>query len=384
MRRRALLGLLAVGGTAGCLRLEGGGGTETNATGTGRAATVDTATATATDTATETETTERGDPTYPFGLSDDGVDTYLYSTCQTATSELSYRAAYTKIDVGSGDLLWQREYDVSEGTALGHWNRNGGGPVDAYHSVGGDFLWREEVGDGYTYGVSSRPRFKEIFWAEEFQPLLKGLAWGTPERVNDDRPAIWEVPADSVGETVRSPGHMGGELKSVGGARLRVDENGVIRLLQAVYDSSDAGGNVRRKRFRFELSDVGAVSLSAPSWVETAREKHPEFSAQLTDDRKYVRLTMESGSIATDSRISLFEGPDRGRKFVGRTDREVSAGDELYLHAESDSGKFNDAGIGYGQRSAVGTPPTLDGEYHVVAFRRDTKYEPGVDVAPPG
>ena len=345
---------------------------------------MDTTTATATDTATEPETTERGDPTYPFGLSDDGVEPYLYSTCQTAVSELSYRAEYTKVDVESGTQNWQREYEAAEGTALGHWNRKDGGPVDAYHSVGGDFLWREAVDDGYTYGESARPRFQEIFWAEEFQPLLKGLAWGTPERVNDDRPAIWEVSADSVGETVRSPGHSEGELKSVEGARLRVDENGVIRLLQTVYVSSDARGNVRRKRFRFELSDVGAVSLSAPSWVETAREKHPDFSAQLTDDRKYVRVTMESGAMAPGSRISVFRLPDRDRKYVARTDREVSVGDELYVHAQTDSGKFNDAGIGYGQRSAVGTPPTLDESYHVVAFRRDTKYEPGVDVAPPG
>jgi len=55
----------------------------------------------------------------------------------------------------------------------------------------------------------------------------------------------------------------------------------------------------------------------------------------------------------------------------------------LYVHARSDSGEFNDAGIGYGQRSAVGTPPTLKDEYHVVAFQRDTKYGPGVDVARP-
>lgn len=346
---------------------------------------MDTATATATDTATDSdpETTERADPTYPFGMSDDGVDSYLYSTCQTAVAELSYRAAYTKVDVESGELMWQREYEAAENTALGHWNRKGGGPVDAYHSVGGDFLWREAVGDGYTYGESTRPRFQEIFWSEEFQPLLKGLAWGAPERVNDARPAVWEVTADSVGETVRSPGHSEGELKSAEGARLRVDENGVIRSLQAVYVSSDARGNVRRKRFRFELSDVGAVSLSAPSWVDAAREQHPEFAARLTDDRKYVRLSMESGSMAPDSRISVFELPERQRKYVARTDREVSAGDVLYIHAQTDSGKFNDAGIGYGSRSAVGTPPTLDEAYHLVAFRRDTKYDPGVDVSPP-
>ncbi|MFC6954416.1 hypothetical protein [Halorubellus litoreus] len=385
MRRRALLGALAVGGTAGCLRLEGGSGT-TNATGTDGAGmgTVETATATATATETEPETTtERGDPTYPFGLSDDGVESYLYSTCDSAVAELSYRAQYTKVDVESGSQKWHREYEAADGIALGHWNRKGGGPVDAFHTIGGDMLWREEVADGDTYGLSTRPSFEEIFWAEEIQPLLKGPAWGSPERVNDDRPAVWEVRADSVGETVRSPGHSEGELKSIEGARMRVDENGVIRRIEAVYDSSNFEGEVRRHRFRFEVSDVGAVSLSAPSWVETAREERPDFSAQLTDDRKYVRLTMESGSIASDSRISVFQQPDAARKYVARTDREVSAGDELYIHAKTDSGKFNEAGIGYGTRSSVGTPPTLDERYHVVAFRRDTKYEPGVDVAPP-
>ncbi|WP_227132913.1 hypothetical protein [Halorubellus salinus] len=384
MRRRALLGVLAVGGTAGCLRLEGGDGTtaRTGTAGTAEDA-VETATATATEADPET-TTERGDPTYPFGLSDDGVESYLYSTCQTAVSELSYRAEYTKVDVESGTQNWHREYEASDGAALGHWNRKDGGPVDAYHPADGDMLWREEVDGGYTFGLSRRPTFQEIFWSEEFQPLLRGLAWSAPERVNDDRPAVWEVTADSVAETVRSPGHSEGELKSVEGAQLHVDENGVIRRLQTVYVSSDQRGNVRRKRFRFVLSDVGAVSLDAPSWVDTARERRPQFSARLTDDRKYVRLTLESGSMAPGSRISVFQLPERQRKYVARTDREVSAGDVLYIHAQTDSGKFNDAGIGYGQRSAVGTPPTLDEAYHVVAFRRDTKYDPGVDVAPPG
>jgi hypothetical protein len=382
MKRRALLGALAVGGTAGCLRLEGGGGDETSATRTATAATESVETTTATETEPET-TTERGDPTYPFGLSDDGVEPYLYSTCQSAVADLSYRASYSKVDIESGTRNWHREYEAADGAALGHWNRKDGGPVDVFHPVSGDMLWREEIDGGYTFGLSRRPSFQEIFWSEEFQPLLRGLAWRSPERVNDARPAVWEVPADSVAESVRSPGHSEGELKRVEGARLRVDENGVIRHLQAVYEASDMRGNVRRKRFRFSVSDVGSVSLAAPSWVETARERRPELSARLTEDRKYVRLTVESGSMGPGSRISVFQLPDRERKYVARTDREVAAGDVLYLHAQTDAGEFNDAGIGYGQRSAVGTPPTLDAQYHVVAFRRDTKYEPGVDVTPP-
>lgn len=33
--------------------------------------------------------------------------------------------------------------------------------------------------------------------------------------------------------------------------------------------------------------------------------------------------------------------------------------------------------------TAFASSTMLDDEYHVVAFRRDTKYEPGVDVAQP-
>ena len=54
MKRRALLGALAVGGTAGCLRLEGGGGDETSATRTATAATESVETTTATRVAAET------------------------------------------------------------------------------------------------------------------------------------------------------------------------------------------------------------------------------------------------------------------------------------------------------------------------------------------
>lgn len=389
MRRRALLGLLAVGGTAGCLRLEGGDGTTTATTGTGAGTeTVETATATdaATDPATETEpetATEREEATYPFGVSEDGVDPYLYSTCQSAVAELSYRSQYTKVDVESGTRKWAREYEADGGAALGHWNRKNGGPVDAYHPVGGDMLWREEVEGAFTFGLNSSNAFENVFWDEELKPLLEGPAWSAPERVNDDRPAIWELTADSVGKTVRSPGHMQGELKSVEGARLRVDENGVIRRVDAVYEASNLDGNVRRYRFRFVVSDVGSVSLSTPSWVKTARENRPRIGARLTDDRKYVRIAFESGSIAPGSRISVFDHGDSDRKYVGHTDREVSTGDVLYVHARTDTGHFNEAGIGYGDRSAAGTPPTLDSEYHVVSFRRDTMYHPGVDVAPP-
>jgi hypothetical protein len=389
MKRRALLGLLVAGGTTGCLRLEGGGGTTgvTRTTG-GATEADDTATDTPTvDATTESEpdtATERADPTYPFGLSEDGVEPYLYSTCQSAVSELSYRVQYTKVDSESGTQRWHREYEAEGGAALGHWTRKSGGAVDAFHPVSGDMLWREAVGDGdYTFGLSRRSSFQEVFWSEELQPLLKGPAWGPPERVNDDRPAIWELTAESVGETVRSPGHMDGELKRVEGARLRVDENGVIRRIETVYESTDFEGNRRRYRFEFRVADVGSVTLTAPSWVDRAQERRPKLKAQLTDDRKYVRLTVDSGSIATGSRISVFDHGDSDRKYVVYTDREVSSGDVLYLHALTDTGKFNDAGIGYGERAAVGTPPTLESTYHVVAFRRDTKYGPGVDVTPP-
>jgi hypothetical protein len=383
MRRRALLGLIAVGGTAGCLRLEGDEGTSTEATSSAVSATEsgDTATETATETEPEA-TTERADATYPFGLSEDGVDPYLYSTCQSAVAELSYRSQYTKLDAESGSQKWHREYEADGGAALGHWNRKDGGAVDAYHPVGGDMLWRERVGDGYTFGLNGTPTFQNVFWDEELQPLLKGPAWSAPERVNEDRPAIWEVTADSVGESVRSPGHMEGELKAVEGARLRVDENGVIRRVEAVYEASNMQGDVRRYRFRFEVTDVGSVSLSEPSWLETARERRPRFAARLTDDRTFVRVTVEQGGIAAGSRISVFDR-DIERKYVGHTDRALTAGDVLYVNARSDSGKFNEAGISYGEPNAVGTPPRLDSKYHLVAFRRDTKYHPGVDVAPP-
>lgn len=393
-----MLGLIGIAGTAGCLRLEGDSGTTARTTASSTTAmATDTATATATateaettvadesTTSQETETTERsGDPTYPFGLSDDGVEPYLYSTCKTAVSDLAYRSQYTKLDAKSGNRKWHREYEAEGGAALGHWQRKNGGTVDAFHTVGSDMLWREAVSDDYTFGLTPSGTFENIFWDEELQPLLKGPAWSEPERVNEDRPAIWKLTADSVGQSVVSPGHMEGELKSVQGARLNVDENGVIRRVEAVYDASDLEGNVRRQRFQFEVSEIGAVSLSEPSWLESAKERRPRVAARLTDDRRYVRLSVETGAIASGSRISVFDRGDRERKYVGYTDREVGSGDVLYVYAKSDSGKFNKSGIGYGERSATGTPPLLDSEYHLVSFRRDTMYHPGVDVAPPG
>ncbi|NHN43271.1 hypothetical protein G9C85_16765 [Halorubellus sp. JP-L1] len=382
MRRRAVLGILGTVGTGGCLRLAGET-TTTRQSATTAASARSAAPATATEPSTTTEEWS-DEPSYPYGLADDGVSPLLYDTCVQSLSGRAFRARYTKVDAERATRKWDRTFAVADRQAVAQWTRNQGGLVDMFRT-GNEGLWREDLGDAYTYGRDAGGfSMREIVWDKELEPLISAPAWGSPERTNDARPAIWTVEADGLETPNVAPGYVEGELRAVDSASLRVDETGVIRSFEASYTVYDANADdTRSYTFRYLTRDLGSVAVSEPEWTATARQQRPTASASLTDDRRFVRLRVESGGlIATDSRISVFEeGTDR--KFVTHTQSSLEEGDVAYLYRTSDEDRVEQGTVVVGERPSDVTPLALDGEYSLSAFRKDTNYFPRIQVSAP-
>lgn len=382
MKRRALLGSLGAIGLAGCLRLSARETATTRTDAGTRSAT--TATSSATERSTTVEEEWSGDPSYPYGVSDDGVNAFIYNACKRALTGISFRTAFTKVDAERASRKWDKEFAVGSGRAVGQWARTDGGLVDMFRGTTGS-VWREDLGDAYTYGEDGgRYSFSKVVWQKELGPLLSGAAWGPPERANDDRPAVWVIEATELDASSRAPGHMTGELRAIDSASMRVDERGIIESFDASYTVYDEVANETRSfRFRHRLSDLGAVDVREPSWVETARRRRPTVEASLTDDRRFVRVEVtDGGPIVTDSRVTVFADGEDSR-FITYTPSALGEGDVAYLYRSRDDERVQRGSVEVGGRPSDASPATLDGEYSLSAFRKDTNYFPRIQVSSP-
>jgi len=374
--------MLGTLGTAGCLRLAD------EETSTRATATAGRSRATPSETATEASTTTEAwsdEPSYPYGLDEDDVTPLLYNTCVQALAGRSFRARYTKVNTDRASRKWDREFAVADRQAVAQWTRNEGGLVDMFRD-GSEGVWREDLGDAFTYGRDAGGfSIREIFWDKELEPLFSAPAWQSPVRANEDRPAVWTVEADGMAVPVDAPGYVVGELRDVEGASLRVDETGVVRSFEATYAVYDANADETRSfTFRYRTSDLGSVTVREPDWTAVARRERPRVSASLTEDRRFVRLRVEDGGpIVTGSRVSVFDERSDA-KFVTYPRSPIGVGDEAYLYRTGDEGRVERGSVAVGGRPADVTPTTLDSEYSLSAFRRDTNYFPRIDVASPG
>jgi hypothetical protein len=356
MKRRRVLAVLGTVGTGGCLRLtnsddESTAGTRSSTTRTATEASTETATVTTTRTDTETETrtetrettTEEPEPApYPEGLSADGVGEYLYPVHESTLSATNFHVEWSKFDRSVGEFKWRKRYDFEVGQALGRaMTRPMGGPADVYRANGLGALWREDLGDGYTYGADSHGwDSRETMWDVEIRPLVQAGVWGAPERVNVERPAVWEVSADSVVDSAPAIGYYDGETVGLSGT-LRVDERGFIRGVEATHrlrPSGSSAGEVREFETSFAVDSVGDVSVSKPSWLSTAKERRPEVSASLVDDGRYVELTLEDGNrIEANSVLSVWDEA-LGSSPDARLSEPMASGEKIYLYRdETDS-----------------------------------------------
>ncbi len=370
MRRRALLGGLGTGVVGGCLRLSGngdGGATDGGSGSTG-------------DGGQSTAVVGSSDVEFPVGLSEEGATSFLYSTHVEALRETSFHVQWAKLDRSHSAIKWRKEYRADPDGAIGNWNRDPGGPVEIYRFPGGSF-WREELGDRYSYGKDVKPDwFRTVLWAVEINPLLEAFRWNGPERVNESRPAVWEVTAADVETPSTVPGYHRGRLLSVDSATLRVDERGIIRSARGTYRIEDDDGTEFEYEIRYSIDSLGTISVEEPSWLATARDRRPRATAELTEDKRFLRFTIEDGNrLEGDSRISIFKIPQPGKTVI-QLDEPVEPNEPAYLYRSGPDDGFSEGAI------ARGSPPTdvsvtpFDGTYQVTALRRTTNYLPRVDV----
>ena len=381
MDRRRALAVLGTAATCGCLRLES---EPTQTTGDAATRQPGSATATTKNAETSTRSTDRDvettseSPTYPSGLSEDGAEFYLADFHESVLEATSFRAEWSKLNRDDGSFKWRKHYESEPGRAVGRATaRAMGGPADVYRTADDGTLWRENLGDDYTYGrESSNWHVRHVVWREEITPLVRGVSWSSPERVSDGRPAVWETSAVSVRDASQSPGYLDGELLDVS-ARLRVDERGFISSLEATYrvQMSDArGGDVRRFQTSFTVDAVGETSVSEPAWASTAASRRPRISAPVTEDGRYVALTVESGNrIEANSIVTVYaEASDAS--YGLRLDAPIESGETVYLYRFTDSASFPQLRLSRGGRPDSDPPLAFDGTLDVWARRATLLY----------
>jgi hypothetical protein len=378
---------------AGCLRLSQGdeGGTSTTQAPPteDESRSVPTATeATSPEQETETTPVPPADVPYPTGLSEDGVDEFLYATHTRALRGTSFRTEWTKLDKTNSRFLRDKEYRAEFGEALGSWVRIGGGDVDIYRGDNGAF-WRENLGDRYTYGHEQDGYdLHWIAWGEEIEPFLAVGDWSAPEIIDENRPVVWEVTTDSTTSETPVPGYNeGGTLLSISSASMTIDENGMVRSLNAQYRIDNPGPEKEEIALEsnFAIDGLGIdISVDEPSWVATARNQIPSVSASLSADRKFVRFVIESNDrLEAGSSVAVREvGSDNRRFYVDLTE-PIEPGVPVYMYRTEDGPRSVPGGLSRDDPPTAVSPLTLSESYEIFARRRTTTVFSPVDVSPP-
>ncbi|WP_435316794.1 hypothetical protein [Haloarchaeobius sp. TZWSO28] len=375
MKRRALLGSLPAVAAAGCLRLtsgdEGATGTDTGATATQ----ADTATTTATETEPpETTTASTGEPDLPDGLAEDGPEDYLYAFHVKELQQASFRVSWTKINTNRSFVKWQKEFAVESSTSLGSFTRgDSGNPVDIYRS-GTDAYWRENMGDHYTYGNDEEGfDIGAVTWDQEIEPLLTAGEWGAPTFVEDGDDPMWELETDTVADESAIPGYHRGTIQSID-ATMRVDQNAVIRSVDAATTIQDRDGEEIQYVSEFSIDALGEASVSEPEWLPDAKAGVPKVSASLTDDNRFVRLVIEGGvAFEPNSTVMLFAEGQEEATHRG-LDQPIDPGVETYLYKADDWDQTSHMNVARGSKPTGVTPAEFSPPLRFAARRETNTY----------
>ena len=379
--RRAFLTTIGAIGFGGCLRFSTDGETVTQSptprppTGTEGAVTTGTATPAPTADGTPTATPEA---TFPDGLSEEGVSSFLFSTHQQTLSRRSFRAAWTKVNRSASVMKWQKEYHVESGQSLGRWTRESGAPVEMYRYPLGDY-WREDLGPRYTYGQdeSANQGHPPETWGIELEPLIRAVDWSAPTRVEEDRPAVWAVSAETVADRSAIPGYHIGEIIAIESGRLRVDEHGVIQRVEAAYRIRKADGTELDYEIQYAIDQINQVTVTEPDWLSTARDRVPELDARRTDDDRAIRIELVSGNqLEPRTRLFADEEETANTGFGVTLAEPVTAGEPVFLYQPADAPAegFVDGGITRGSPPDADAAQDLTTRYGVMARREATQY----------
>lgn len=367
MRRRQVLALLGVLGIEGCLRLAEGGRTPTRIPSPARSPTA-TPTETPTDPLTPFDTESPSPSQTPSiveqvdGLTVSGPTPDLADTHRRALDTVSYEARWHDENVTTGEVTRDRTWNVADGRALGRWTHEG----DVAMYLAEEGYWREDLGSQVTYG-HHRNGYDPHRLARTgmVRTLLRGGSWAPPELIESPPPGLFRIVAVGVDEDEPLNREFGGSSVASFAAEARVDGRGIVHRLVLDLETVVDGN---RKEWHVDLQwDPTDVSVSAPSWLATARERAPQVSARITDDRGFVVLTHEGGNpMLPMTQVTVYDR-DAGANFgIEPFDSPIEAGDTVYLWKRADEGVLTHS---FGEPSNA-DPVTLSASrYDLWAFR---------------
>lgn len=364
-RRRVLVagGLASVLGLSGCLRLSQAEGTGTGTSGgatatTARATTTDGATTEAsTDTETGSETTaDDGEATYPPGVSDDGVTEALVlehrqrTTGQSRTVETEYMGfnrRTTKLD-GSGRM----RVESSRGPETYVEDRQ----LYQRLTLGGQAV--------YAYDDELRFEFRPtvLSGTDLLEALVRGGAFAPVGEQTRDGETLFvleadEIANDSVLEESRTVSRYFRQselpLNSFSGSALATAD-GLVREMEAFLQGDGDGGT-----FAVNTSDVGATSVTTPSWKDAAKRKAAAFDASLSADGSSIELVQTGGqAIGTETDVRFqIDAFDRADYFNGRYQGSTSEGTTFYLYKTDETTEFGSPKLGVSKNSRPAASP---------------------------
>lgn len=363
-RRRVLVasGLASAFGLSGCLRLSQAEGTGTATTGDDDTATTADASTTErppttteestdeTETRTETETTDDEKPTYPPGVSEDGVTEALVLEHRQRTSvrsrtveteHMTFRRRTTKFD-GSDRML----VDGSRGPET---------------FVEGDQLYqRQTVGGQTLYAHSTQLRFEfqptVLSGAELLEALVEAGDFAPVGRQTRDGETLFILEADeienaSVLEDSRTVSRYFRQsefpIESLSASAL-VTESGVVREMEASLQGNGDGGT-----FVVNTSAIGSTSVPEPSWKQTAKREAATFEASMSTGSSYIELVQTGGqAIGTDADVRFqIDAYDRRDYFNGSFEGSTREGTTFYLYKTDETTEYGSAKLGISKDS---------------------------------
>jgi hypothetical protein len=402
VNRRRTLALLGTTLGTGCLRLSGDGGsspTRTTRRTTARTTSesgrltptptetatrrqtasptdspTDTPTDSPTDSPTERETETEGtppEPSYPLGLSEAGVRGFLMDVHQRELTRRGFRDDWVLVNTARSEIETRQTYRVADGVALGEWAYSEGGAVTIYHNNRGGF-WREDLGSAFTYGEDRRAySIDAVTFSRWIRPVLDQGSWSEPELIARQEPARWRVTVTGVDSSTTDIGYFRGQFSSLSGSAV-VDEDGIIREIDATFTASPERGGTVRRRIRNTVGEIGTTSVQEPSWLSTAKKRRPTVSASFVDDRNYVRIEHRSGNpIEPDSDLTVFDENRRENTIAYEFREPVEAGETVFAYRD---GPEKTDRIARGGRPENASPVPLDGSYSLWIDRGTREY----------
>ncbi|MDR5673160.1 hypothetical protein RH858_08355 [Halalkaliarchaeum sp. AArc-GB] len=301
MRRRRILGTVLPFSLVGCLRL-----TETDESTTEPA---ETPTPEPTESVapgqTEENLTEKtpteesegeteGELEYPTGLSEDGVSPILADNHASSLRDESFVLELLNHAHHAAELKLVRvDPERAHVTVTGE--------AEIYYRDGRtEELWRQYHGGEQYYGMPNRdPSWSGIGIGslvdhKTLRVLLDTVSYDNVSVEERDGEQVFRIAGDTLEDPERLEDGLYINRPTDASAEGYVTQKGIVRSLavEVIYteDESETLGEVR-----YEMGNIGNVTVLEPEWAETAEERAPELSAALSEDQTYVRIVHEGG-----------------------------------------------------------------------------------------